>query len=225
MNAANPLVVTGFFILLAAVPLAALGLTSFLKLSVVFGVLRSAIGAGQIPSVAITSLLSLALSAHIMTPVAMEIYAAARPYLSASSGAKDRTDPEYWLQAASVLSAPLKRFLAKHSRPEEISFFFGVEQRNSPTPQSVPNASASSEVSFGVLVPSFVLSELREAFAIGFSLFLPFLVVDLVVASVLSGLGMMMVSPATISLPLKLLLFVGCDGWFLLSRSLVTGYL
>jgi type III secretion protein R len=113
---------------------------------------------------------------------------------------------------------PLQDFLRTHSHPRERQFFARSRQ-------SAEQADAQRKEDLFSLIPAFLISELQEAFTIGFLLFLPFLVIDLVVANILIGLGMSMMSPVTISLPIKLLLFVLCDGWFLLSKGLVLGYL
>ena len=244
----NPVTVTGTLVLLSLIPFLVLGVTSFLKLSVVLGILKTAIGAGQVPSGAIVSLLAFALSLHIMAPVARECAfefqksvgeaVVLRDIFGDASGKK--TSSFDWTEDSlkrigklvSDTGFPIKKFLFKHCRESELSFFesLSIKATDQLAQQDLKTKSILSQpkpietYSFDQLIPAFILSELREAFAIGFSIFLPFLIVDLVVANILMGLGMMMVSPATISLPIKLILFVACDGWLLLSRGLVLGY-
>lgn len=215
----QPLLTLGVFLLLAVLPFIILSVTSFIKLSVVFGILRNAIGAQQVPSSAITSLLAFVLTLHVMAPVGVEIKSAweegtvSREKKPEIPAVKDLGT----LQVADLLplgdklkrvGAPLLRFLEKHSRQKERTFFSGLAEGES----------------FFTLLPAFIISELTEAFAIGFAVFLPFLILDLVVANILVGLGMVMVTPAVVSLPFKIILFVLVDGWFLLCRGLVLGY-
>ena len=205
--------------MLALVPFLMLGATSYLKLSIVFGILRNAIGAQQIPSAALTSLLALALTLRIMAPVGSEIGRELQPILSIASTSPRIPVPKL-LEVLSRSQRPLTNFLVRHSRMRERLFFAGIESpaSNFSETELLPGESVLS------LIPAFMLSELQAAFAIGVVLFLPFIVIDLVVANLLVGLGLNMVSPAAFSLPLKLLLFAGCDAWFLLSRSLVLSY-
>lgn len=242
--------VTFSLLLLAAglVPFALLCSTSFVKLSVVFTILRNAVGAGQFPSAAVSSTLALVLTLHIMMPVGEAVWkeGTAAWEVSAVKNAKGRTSARAGTAGLSVErlqavfnagSAPVKQFLTKHSRVEERAFFAELAKRqrqgNSAKVEAEDVKCRDDEKGrvceiagedLFTLAPSFLISELKQAFAIGFTIFLPFLVIDLIVANVLAGLGMMMVSPTTIALPFKLLLFVLADGWFLLCRSLVLGY-
>ena len=232
---ANPLTLGLTFIALAVLPFLLLATTSFIKLSVVFGILRNALGAQQVPSAAVTSLLALVLTVHIMSPVAEEVAAEffAKPKKEGTkNGAGDNAGDDFFAQTARA-GVALEKFLRKHSHLRERVFFAGIRTRRHLSRDSAPSepagcAGAAECVVPGEdilsLVPSFVISELKEAFSIGFLIFLPFLVIDLVVANLLVGLGMMMVSPVTISLPFKIILFVIIDGWFLLCRGLVLGY-
>jgi len=206
MGAENPLYSAAVISAVAVLPFVVLSTTSFLKLSIVFGILKNALGAQQVPSGAIIALLSLVLTVHIMRPVGDETYA-----LLQENGLfeGEKKSIEEMLEIVEASGEPVRKFLIKHSEERERLFFSKGEE--------------GSE-SLMTLVPAFVLTELAEAFMIGFTVFLPFLVVDLVIANLLVGLGMMMVSPITIALPFKLLLFVLCDGWFLLSRGLVLTY-
>lgn len=196
----SPIVYSLLLLIVALIPFVLLSITSFIKLSVVFSILRNALGGGQIPSAAVGTLLSLVLSFQIMAPVfteAIQEIDLKRTFSSIEALQKD-------LIAA---AEPIEKFLEKHSGAREREFFMSV----------------SKESSFS-LIPAFVVSELKEAFAIGFTVYLPFLIIDLVVANLLVGMGMMMVSPVTLSVPFKIALFVMCDGWFTLCSGLVLGY-
>lgn len=213
----SPLAVAGAFGLMAMLPLALLGMTAFLKLSVVLAFLRTALGAGQIPSASVSSLLALVLTVYIMAPVGAETWQ--RVTAGGLAGSPLDTD-----RYAEVL-APWQEFLEAHSGAREQALFRKLyKERLHHASQANDESVFSEEIRLGWLVPAFVLTELREAFLIGFCIYLPFLAVDLIVASLLVGLGMVMVSPAMISLPLKVLLFVGAEGWLLLSESLLRGY-
>jgi len=220
--------IIGFFLLAAVsmMPFIVLAFTSFIKLSVVFGILRSALGTGNIPSTSVIALLSFILSIHVMAP---NFSGLDLDEIAASSSQPVSKDVLEETKKISLLmksvSQPLSQFLKSHSRVKEREFFLaysGVEVK-ADCSEGGKDCAYEGETLFS-LIPAFVLSELREAFAIGFVVFLPFLIIDLVVANLLVGMGMMMVSPAAISLPFKILLFVSCDGWFLLSRSLILGY-
>ena len=221
-------------VLLALLPLALLAVTSFLKVSVVLSILRSALGAQGIPSAAVTALLALILTVHIMRPVGEEMVRTlatrARqptPSLGARIDLKSLTD---LMRTAAALATPLERFLRLQSGMRErhyfIAFGSGVTLRAPILNHSIPARTADPlpGESFVSLVPAFVFSELSAACAIGVRIYLPFLVIDLVIASLLVGVGMSMVSPVTVALPLKLLLFVTVDGWLLLAEGLVQSY-
>ena len=221
------------FILIASVsllPFLVLTVTSYLKLSVVFGILRSALGAGNIPSATLTSIMSLILSLHIMVPVFSDLDFSEIYKLDSNS----KLEPELQRLEKSfhAVKIPLEKFLAKHSRLKERKFFLSIsdDQKTQIDLSQLDENKCEEDAclyqgeGLSSLVPSFILSELREAFAIGFLLFLPFLIIDLVVANLLVGMGMMMVSPISISLPFKIFMFVACDGWFLLSKSLMLSY-
>lgn len=227
----NPIAIIAIFIVMAMLPFAMLGLTSFVKLSVVFGLLRNALGAQQVPSVAITTLLSLALTVHIMLPVGEALVAALNPVVATATTSKKQDTLEFMLQLLKAAEPPVAAFLQKHSR-DEVRVFFAKTAQQQEVDLALKLDCQSGEgsacqpqgESLLSLIPAFVISELREAFTIGVFIFLPFLVVDLVVANILVGMGMMMVSPVTISMPLKIMLFVLCDGWLILCQSLILAY-
>lgn len=198
--------------LLALLPAALVMLTSFLKIAVVLSIARSALGAPQVPPTSAVTGLALVLSLLVMAPVAhrtAELLRAAPPERGAAAS----------LAAVERASGPLREFLVRFARPDDRAAFLDVARRLAPS-EAVPPA----EDDLAVLAPAFAVSELRRAFTVGFLVFLPFLVVDLVVANVLLALGLTQVSPASVSLPLKLLLFVTVDGWKILARSLALSY-
>lgn len=183
-------------------------MTSFTRLAVVFSILRTALGTQQSPPTQVIIGLSLFLTLFIMNPVLSKIHdEALKPYL----------DGAITQQAAMDLAAvPLKGFMLAHTREKDLMLFMEMS--------GTSGYATAAEVPLHVAVPAFVISELRVAFQIGFMIYLPFLIVDLIVASVLMSMGMMMLPPMMISLPLKLLLFVLTDGWYLIVESLVKGY-
>jgi type III secretion protein R len=198
---------------LALAPVALVTLTSFLKMAVVLSVVRSALGAPQIPPGSAVTGLALALTVLVMAPVGDAALAAAR----AAPAARDR-DLDSTLDAAARVAEPLRAFLARFARADDREAFLDLARR------ARSEQGGATERDLAVLVPAFVVSELRRAFTIGFLVFLPFLVVDLLVANVLLALGLTQMSPTSVALPFKLLLFVAVDGWRLLARGLVLGY-
>jgi type III secretion protein R len=201
---------------LALVPVVLVSLTSFLKMSVVLSIARSALGAPQVPPNSAVTGLALLLSLVVMAPVVEEAAAAAR-------AAPTERGIASTLDAAQRASEPLRAFLARHARPDDRAAFLDLARRMRPNPEA--HVSGVGETDFAVLAPAFVVSELRRAFTIGFLVFIPFLVVDLLVSNVLLALGLTQLSPTTVALPFKLLLFVAVDGWKLLARGLVLSYL
>ena len=194
---------------LTLAPAALILMTSFTRLVVVFSILRTALGLQQSPPTQVVIGLSLFLTFFVMHPVFEEVdERALQPYLAGELGQRE---------ALEVASGPMKGFMLDQTRDKDLVLFMDLA--------GLPAVARPTDVPFHVLVPAFVISELRVAFQIGFMLFLPFLVVDLIVASVLMSMGMMMLPPVMISLPIKLLLFVLTDGWYLLVESVVRGYL
>jgi type III secretion protein R len=198
--------------LLALLPTALVVLTSFLKMSVVLSIARSALGAPQVPPTSAITGLALALSVLVMTPVVRHCAELLRDAPHAAS-------LEARLAALERAAGPLREFLIRQARPDDRAAFLDVARRLAPAEGTAP-----AETDLGVLAPAFVVSELRRAFTVGFLVFLPFLVVDLAVANVLLALGLSQVSPTAVALPLKLLLFVAVDGWKLLARALALSY-
>lgn len=243
----SPVLLSLALMLMAVLPLFMMAVTSYIKISVVLNILRNALGAGQIPSGAIIGLLSLVLSLHVMSPVATNVH---KRFEESYSKTEQKVSITKTLDSICYSIEPLQMFLKKHSGKKEREFFAEMSIRNlsavtnkqsdnltnqsgvlseqqslqSTIPTQVEEQEGIDGESFFSIVPAFVLSELSSAFKLGFMIYLPFLVLDIVITNLLVGLGMMMVSPATIALPLKLLLFVSCDGWFILCRSLVLSY-
>ncbi|HNX31311.1 MAG TPA: flagellar type III secretion system pore protein FliP [Holophaga sp.] len=182
--------------------------TCFTRIAVVLQFLRQGMGTQQAPSNQVLISLSLVLTFFVMAPVGREINQTVLLPLNRNELTVD--------QAMTRAAAPLKVFMLKHTRKKDLSLFIGISK--TPPPQT------KADVPLEVLVPAFLISELKTAFEIGFLIFLPFLIVDMVVASVLLSMGMMMLPPVSISLPFKVLLFVMVDGWYLIVGSLVRGY-
>jgi|SRR5579871_1504047 len=201
-------------VLLALAPFVAVMVTSFTKLVVVFSLLRNALGLQQVPPNVVLNGLALVLTLYVMYPVGLQI----------SDKLKDVKDiggsTQSMLKAADAAKEPLREFLLKHSRPTERAFFLRTAQRSLPAAQ----AGSITDRDFLVVVPGFTVSELSVAFEIGFLIFLPFLVIDMVVSNILMAMGMQMLSPTTVSMPFKLLLFVLLDGWVKLTHGLIQTY-
>jgi type III secretion protein R len=202
-------------IILALAPFVAVMVTSFTKLVVVLSLLRNALGLQQVPPNVVLNGLALVLSIYVMYPVGTEMAAKLQNIDNIGANSKNM------LAAADTAKEPLREFLYKHSRPVERAFFLKTAQKALKPDQ----ASKIGERDFLVIVPSFTVSELSVAFEIGFLIFLPFLVIDLVISNILMAMGMMMLSPTTVSMPFKLLLFVLIDGWVKLTHGLILTYL
>jgi flagellar biosynthetic protein FliP len=193
---------------LSFLPALLLSMTSFTRILIVLGLLRTAIGTQSAPPNQILVGLSLFLTFFVMSPVFDKVHSEAyKPF------SENRISAEEALERGVV---PFKQFMLKQTREADLALF--AKLANAP-PMDGPD-----QVSLRILLPAFVISELKTAFQIGFTIFLPFLVIDLVVASVLMSMGMMMVPPATISLPFKLMLFVLVDGWQLLIGALAQSF-
>lgn len=199
---------------LSLAPFVVVMTTSYVKLVVVFSLIRNALGIQQIPPNMVINGLAVILSVYIMAPVGHDMYAALQDSPSEAQGIQKIQE------VAPKVMAPLKTFLAHHSRPEEKQFFLKSARKL----WSKEKADALKENDLLVLIPSFAVGELTSAFQMGFLLYLPFIAIDLVISNILMAMGMMMVSPMTISLPFKLLLFVLLDGWARLIHGLVLTY-
>jgi len=206
---------------LSIAPFAILMITSFVKIATVLALVRSAIGVPDVPPAFVATGLAVLLSIFVMAPTGEAVWREVSPAIE-----RDATGD--WLSpktADALLSGtvrarePVRTFLEKHAHKKDRALFLDLARKARPA-----SPDAITDRDLVVLVPAFVISELKEAFEIGFMLFVPFLVVDLVVATILSALGMFMLSPLAVSLPFKLLLFVLVDGWHLLARGLVGAY-
>jgi len=182
--------------------------TSFVRITVVLSLLRTGLGLQQSPPNAVLVSLAIFLTAFIMAPVFTQSY---------NEGIEPLLNNEIELtEAFDLTTGPVKSFMLMHTREDDLGLFIGMSQ------EDVPETPA--DASFFVVAPAFMISELRRAFEIGFLLFIPFLVIDLVVASILMSMGMMMLPPVVISLPFKLIFFVLVDGWRLVTGALVQSF-
>lgn len=207
---------------LSLLPLVFMTATSFVKISVVFSILRSALGTAQVPSGIIIAALSAILSLYVMAPVGAEMLEAAAPAANSVNWNAPLGPHSFdaFRRAGEKMAEPLKVWLSRHANAKETTLFLNLAQEARPVAER-QNLTRNDLL---VVFPAFLITELSEAFLIGFLIFLPFLVIDLVVANIALALGMQTLSPSTIALPFKLLLFVAVDGWYLLSRALLAGY-
>jgi len=199
-------------IILALAPFAAVMVTSFTKIVVVLSLLRNALGVQQVPPNVVLNGLALVLTIYVMYPVGNAMLATISDEIDVTANSEDM------LAAASVAKEPLREFLLAHSSERERAFFQDSVRRMSKDSEPV------QAEDFIVIIPAFTISELTSAFQIGFLIFLPFIVIDLVISNLLMAMGMMMLSPTIISLPFKLLLFVLIEGWAKLAHGLVLSY-
>ncbi|MFH1215703.1 MAG: flagellar type III secretion system pore protein FliP [Pseudomonadota bacterium] len=196
------------FTVLSIAPAIVLMTTCFTRLVIAFSFLRNALGTQQMPPAQLLIGLALFLTLFIMSPVLKEMNdTAVKPYMNEEINLQ---------QAYDAGIKPLRSFMFKQTREKDLALFLGIAKMEKPANRD--------EVPTSILIPSFIISELKTAFQIGFILFLPFLVIDMVVASVLLSMGMMMLPPVMVSLPFKLLLFVLVDGWYLIVGSLVKSF-
>jgi type III secretion protein R len=213
----RPIVLVVALALVSLLPFVFMSVTAFVKISTVLQIVRSAIGAQSVPSNTVVMALAAALTVLAMAPVGEKIWAKASPMFEGKETLDTQTLVKGGIEA---VREPMREFLKANASETEKARFLVVAK------DARPEADRGNvhEDDLTILVPAFVVTELTEAFAIGFLLYLPFLVIDLVVANVLLALGMQMLSPTQVSLPFKLLLFVAIDGWGLLAQALVSGY-
>lgn len=245
-DAFSPGTILVLVVSLALLPYLAVMITSFTKLVVVFSLLRSALGLQQTPPNMVINGLAMIVSLYVMYPVGLQMADKARAKIeahepavssvprssfgfgqperqrapSSQGSASDEQNLNFLLDIANEIKEPMRAFLVKHTAEVEREFFLATARKNLPLEQQ----SSLSAEDLMIVIPAFTVSELTRAFQIGFLIFLPFLVIDLIVANILQALGMMMLSPTIISLPFKLLLFVLVDGWSKLIHSLVLSY-
>ncbi|MGM0556119.1 MAG: type III secretion system export apparatus subunit SctR [Myxococcota bacterium] len=205
---------------LALLPFLLIMVTSFVKVAVVLSLLRTAIGTQQVPPTQVITGLAIVLSIYIMAPVGIDAYQAVWPRLQELEQQESAATLDDYAEIGERVAQPLRAFLIEHSDGAERQLLYelAVQMRTEEQAESLERDDLI------IAIPAFVVTELEEAFTIGFLLFIPFIIVDLVVANILLSLGMHMLSPTTISLPFKLLLFVLVDGWFLVVKGLVLGY-
>ena len=195
--------------MLTLLPAILLMMTSFTRIIIVLSILRQALGTAQTPSNQIILGLALFLTLFVMSPVFDQVYEVAmQPYLAGSLSAMD---------AMMAATEPFKTFMLAQTRETDICMFADIA--------GVTEIESPDKTPFSLLMPAFVTSELKTAFQIGFLIFIPFVIIDLVVASVLMSMGMMMLSPMIVSLPFKLMLFVLVDGWALIMGTLASSFL
>ena len=212
----RPLALVVALALVSLLPFVFMSVTAFVKISTVLQIVRSAIGAQNVPSSTVIMALAGALTLLAMAPVGQKIVDRAAPLLAGKE-----VDTAHFVQGGiDAVREPMRDFLRANASAREKMRFLEVARQARPE----ADRAAVSADDLPILVPAFVVTELSEAFAIGFLIFLPFLVIDLVVGNVLLALGMQMLSPTQVSLPFKLLLFVSVSGWGLLSQALVSGY-
>jgi flagellar biosynthetic protein FliP len=201
--------VVALITILTFAPAILLLMSSFTRILIVLSFLRQAIGVPTMPPNQVLVGLALFMSYFVMAPTLEHVYAtAAKPYMEKQISAE---------VAAEKASLPIKTFMLKQTRSEDLKLFYRLG--------NIPQPKTRDDVTMRALVPAFVISELKSAFQIGFLVYLPFIVIDMIVSSVLMAMGMMMLPPTIVSLPLKIILFVLVDGWNLLSHSLVASFL
>jgi type III secretion protein R len=203
---------------LSMAPFVAVMVTSFTKIVVVLSLLRNALGLQQVPPNVVINGLAIILSIYVMNPVILSTYDSINAKMQEQPNAP--MNVERMLDLVEAGKEPLRDFLIRHSSEKERAFFLNSAQRLLPEER---RASVSAN-DYIVVVPAYTVSELTAAFQIGFLIFLPFLIIDLVVSNILLAMGMMMLSPTTVSLPFKLLLFVFLDGWAKLVHGLILTY-
>ncbi|ULJ74452.1 type III secretion system export apparatus subunit SctR [Rhizobium gallicum] len=210
----DPVALIGLIGAMAVVPFLAITVTSYVKLVVVFGLIRNALGVQNIPPNIALNAVAILLSVYIMQPAAKNAYEAVRHREIAFDDLRGLGE------TIPLAIEPFRGFLLKNTSRQERQFFTQTTREL----WSEADADAVIENDFMILIPAFITSELADAFKIGFLLFLPFIIIDLVISNILLAMGMMMVSPMTISLPFKLFLFVAVNGWQRLIHGLVLSY-
>ncbi|MFT5662329.1 MAG: flagellar biosynthetic protein FliP [Sulfurimonas sp.] len=201
----NSLNVLVLLTLLFLAPSMVLVMTTFTRFVIVFGFLRQALGTQQVPPTQLLVMLAMILTFFVMEPVGQKAYDnGIKPYMEETIG---------YEEAFAKTTLPFKNFMIRNTREKDLALFFRIRKMENPT--------SVADVPLSIVIPAFVISELKTAFEIGFLLFLPFLVIDMVVASILMSMGMMMLPPVMIALPFKILIFVLIDGWNLLIGNLI----
>ncbi len=219
---ARPLLLIFSLVGISLLPFIVMMSTSFVKIAVVLALLRNALGTQQIPPNPIITGLAMILTVYIMVPVGIDVYRTAGQTINQGSNQPVLSEltVSLLIKAVNQGKEPVRAFLTKNAHEKETSLFMNLAKQM----RKPEDRDQITDKDFEILIPAFVISELSEAFQIGFIIFLPFLVIDIVVTNILLSLGMFQVSPITISLPFKLLLFVLIDGWHLVAKGLILGY-
>jgi type III secretion protein R len=219
----RPIALVAALAVVSLLPFAFMTATAFVKIATVLQIVRSAIGAQSVPSSTVIMALAGVLTLVAMAPVGDKIAARAAPLFE-----RKATDTVTFVRdGVDAVREPLREFLKANASETERGRFYEVARRARRGAGGGGATSAAATVGpddLTVVLPAFVVTELGEAFAVGFLIYLPFLVIDLVVSNVLLALGMQMMSPTQVSMPFKLLLFVAIDGWGLLAKALIEGY-
>lgn len=192
---------------LSLIPFAVVSMTSFLRYMIVLSILKTALGTQQVPPAIVLVGMALILTMYTMSPVFGEIYERINPVMQRNGSV---------VQVMAAGSEPLKNFMMRQTRQSDVAFFLQLSRSKPPE--------SAKDLTLWEVAPAFMVSELRTSFEIGFIIFIPFIVIDLVVANILLALGMMMLSPTIISLPFKILIFVAVDGWSLIVNGLVQSF-
>ena len=226
----DPFSLIVLFVGLSLLPFVAMIATSYLKIVVVMSLIRNALGIQSIPPNMVVNALAMILTFYIMAPICSDSWTIIREELAqrpaatanpAPAGANAAVGPLFETDAIGKAAEPFRAFLARQTSDRERAFFISTAERlwgKDGEPAKVDHDSVY------ILLPAFCVSELTKAFQIGFLVYLPFIAIDIIVSNILLAMGMMMVSPVTISLPFKLLLFVMVNGWTLLIQGLIRGY-
>ena len=214
----DPFALIALLVGLSLVAFVAMIATSYLKIVVVISLVRNALGIQSIPPNMVVNALALILTFYIMAPVVGESWDLFNKYRE-----ENKPDKEYRTDMALKAAEPLRQWLVRQTSDRERAFFVTTAERL--WAKSDEEKAKVDPESFHILIPSFCVSELTKAFQIGFLVYLPFIAIDIIVSNILLAMGMMMVSPVTISLPFKLLLFVMVNGWTLLIQGLIRGYI
>ncbi|MBQ7584863.1 MAG: type III secretion system export apparatus subunit SctR [Desulfovibrionaceae bacterium] len=215
VNGINPLYLVLGLALLGLAPFVLMLITSYVKIVVVTSLIRNALGVQQIPPTMVMNGLAIILTVFIMAPTFKDTI-----NLLAKEDVNLNSKPEVIVKSINNCSPPLRNFLTKNTSPVILNAFLGTAKRVWPESMS----SDITEHNLLILVPAFTITELTHAFQMGFLLYLPFVAIDLIISNILLAMGMMMVSPMTISLPFKILLFVTLDGWLKISQGLLLSY-
>ena len=207
---------------MSLLPFVAMIATSYLKIVVVISLIRNALGIQSIPPNMVVNALALILTFYIMAPIVGESWNTFRTEVEAN-----KPEVIYKTDLAARAAEPFREFLVRHTDERQTAFFVRTAEKlwAQPDENGEVKAAVVDPKSYFVLVPSFCVSELTKSFQIGFLVYLPFIAIDIIISNILLAMGMMMVSPVTISLPFKLLLFVMVDGWTLLIQGLVQSYM